>query len=148
MRALGPGFQPYQWAPSTEELARRAGLDPVEIVRFDGNVPPLPLPSSRPGAIAAALAEINTYPHGGYPFIHEAIAEYAGVEPENVVLGAGADDLIMLVARSYAGAGDTVAVPPSPTYPLFRIAAQLAGADVGDDDPVLTFCCRDRKSVV
>jgi histidinol-phosphate/aromatic aminotransferase/cobyric acid decarboxylase-like protein len=81
VRAVGPGFQPYQWAPSTEELARRAGLEPVEIVRFDGNVPPLPLPSSRPGAIAAALAEINTYPHGGYPFIHEAIAEYAGVEP-------------------------------------------------------------------
>ena len=142
MRALGAGFTTYAWAPSTEELARRAGLDPVQIMRFDGNVPPLPLPTSRPAAIAAALARVNEYPHGGYPHIHEAIAEYAGVERENVVLGAGADDLIMLVARAFAGAGDTVAVPPSPTYPLFRIAAQLAGADVGDDDPVLTFCCR------
>jgi histidinol-phosphate/aromatic aminotransferase/cobyric acid decarboxylase-like protein/imidazoleglycerol phosphate dehydratase HisB len=142
MKALGAGFQVYGWAPSTEELARRAGLDPVQIVRFDGNVPPLPLPSSRPAALASELARVNEYPHGGYPRIHAAIAEYAGVEPENVVLGAGADDLIMLVARVYAGAGDTVAVPPSPTYPLFRIAAQLAGADVGDDDPVLTFACR------
>ena len=142
MRALGAGFQMYGWAPSTAELAQRAGLDPVQIVRFDGNVPALPLPSSRPAAIASELARVNEYPHGGYPRIHEAIAEYAGVEPENVVLGAGADDLIMLVARAYAGAGDTVAVPPSPTYPLFRIAAQLAGADVGDDDPVLTFICR------
>jgi histidinol-phosphate/aromatic aminotransferase/cobyric acid decarboxylase-like protein/imidazoleglycerol phosphate dehydratase HisB len=142
MRALGAGFTTYAWAPSTEELARRAGLDPVQIMRFDGNVPPLPLPTSRPAAIASALARVNEYPHGGYPHIHEAIAEYAGVERENVVLGAGADDLIMLVARAFAGSGDTVAVPPSPTYPLFRIAAQLAGADVGDDDPVLTFCCR------
>lgn len=142
MRALGAGFQAYGWAPSTAELAARAGLDPIEILRFDGNVPPLPLPSSRPAAIAAELARVNEYPHGGYPRIHEAIAEYAGVERENVVLGAGADDLIMLVARAHAGAGDVVAVPPSPTYPLFRIAAQLAGADVGDDDPVLTFCCR------
>jgi imidazoleglycerol phosphate dehydratase HisB/histidinol-phosphate/aromatic aminotransferase/cobyric acid decarboxylase-like protein len=136
MRPLGPGFQPYQWAPSTEELARRAGLDPVEIVRFDGNTPPLPLPSSRPGALAAALAEINMYPHGGYPFIHEAIAEYAGV------LGAGADDLIMLVARSYAGAGDAVSIPQSPTYPVYEVATQLAGAGTGDDSPVLTFLCR------
>jgi histidinol-phosphate/aromatic aminotransferase/cobyric acid decarboxylase-like protein/imidazoleglycerol phosphate dehydratase HisB len=142
MRALGAGFQVYGWAPSTDELARRAGLDPVQIVRFDGNVPPLPLPSSRPAAIASELARVNEYPHGGYPRIHAAIAEYAGVDPDNVVLGAGADDLIMLVARAYAGAGDNVAVPPSPTYPLFRIAAQLAGADVGDDDPVLTFVCR------
>jgi histidinol-phosphate aminotransferase/imidazoleglycerol-phosphate dehydratase/histidinol-phosphatase len=29
-----------------------------------------------------------------------------------------------------------------PTYPLFRIASWLAGAEVGGDDPALTFCCR------
>jgi histidinol-phosphate aminotransferase/imidazoleglycerol-phosphate dehydratase/histidinol-phosphatase len=142
LKQLPASFRPYGWAPSTDELARRAGLDPVEILRFDGNVPPLPLPSSRPGALAAALAEINTYPHGGYPLIHEAIAEYAGVGPEQVVLGAGADDLILLCARAFAGAGDVVAVPPDPTYPLFRIAAELAGASVGDESPAVTFCCR------
>ncbi len=43
-----------------------------------------------------------------------AIADYNGVEPENVVLGAGADDLILLCARAFAGPGDRVAVPPSP----------------------------------
>jgi histidinol-phosphate/aromatic aminotransferase/cobyric acid decarboxylase-like protein/imidazoleglycerol phosphate dehydratase HisB len=142
MRALSSEFAEYQWAPSTAELARRAGLDPVQILRFDGNVPPLPLPSSRPAAIASALARVNEYAHGGHPFIREAIAEYAGVETENVVLGAGADDLILLVARSFAGPGDTVAIPSAPTYPLFRVAAQLAGAEVGDKAPVLTFACR------
>jgi imidazoleglycerol-phosphate dehydratase len=142
MRSLAAEFAAYQWAPSTEELARRAGLDPVEILRFDGNVPPLPLPSTRPAAIASALARVNEYAHGGYPLIHEAIAAYAGVEPENVVLGAGADDLLLLVGRTFAGPDDTVAIPPLPTYPLFRISAQLAGAAVGDDGPVLTFACR------
>jgi histidinol-phosphate/aromatic aminotransferase/cobyric acid decarboxylase-like protein/imidazoleglycerol phosphate dehydratase HisB len=142
MRALSSEFAEYQWAPSTAELARRAGLDPVQIMRFDGNVPPLPLPSSRPAAIASALARVNEYAHGGHPFIREAIADYAGVEPENVVLGAGADDLILLTARAYAGPGDTVAIPSAPTYPLFRVAAQLAGAEVGDEAPVLTFACR------
>ena len=142
MSTLPAGFRPYAWAPSTAELAHRAGLDPVEIVRFDGNVPPLPLPSSRPGAIAAALADINMYPHGGYPGINEAIAAYAGVDPENVVLGAGADDLLLLCARAFARPGDTVAIPDEPTYPLFRVGVELAGATVGDTDPVLTFCCR------
>jgi histidinol-phosphate aminotransferase/imidazoleglycerol-phosphate dehydratase/histidinol-phosphatase len=130
------------WAPSTEELARRAGLDPVEIVRFDGNVPPVPLPSSRPAAVAAALAEVNTYPHGGYTALETAIAGYAGVEPENLVLGAGADDLILLVARTFTGPGDTVAIPPEPTYPLFRLGALVAGAEIGDGEPSLTFACR------
>ena len=43
------------------------------------------------------------------------------------MLGAGADDLILLCARSFAGPGDTIAVPPAPTYPLFRIAAAARG---------------------
>ncbi len=142
MRTLAPDFTGYGWAPSTAEIARLAGIDPVEVVRFDGNVAAAPLPSSRPGAIAGALARINTYAHGGYPELLDAIARYAGVGPENVVLGAGADDLILLCARAFAGPGDSVAVADEPTYPLFRIGAWLAGAEVGGDDAVLTFCCR------
>ena len=99
-------------------------------------------PSTRPGAVAGALARVSGYPAGGYRELRRAIADYAGVEPENVVLGAGADDLILLCARAYAGPGDTIAIPAAPTYPLFRIAAQLAGAEIGDVDPVLTFACR------
>ena len=142
MKALAPSFQPYHWAPTTLELARRAGIDPVELVRFDGNVPPLPLPSSRPATVAAALATVNEYPRALYPVLTDAIAAYAGVTPDNVVLGAGADDLILLVARAFAGPGDVVAIADQPTYSLYRVAAELAGASVGDDDPVLTFCCR------
>src|SRR6266566_5007883 len=44
MRTLPAAFAAYKWAPSTEELARRVGVDPVDIVRFDGNVPASPAP--------------------------------------------------------------------------------------------------------
>jgi len=142
MRALAPDFRPYSWAMPTPEVAQLAGIDPSQVLRFDQNTPPLPLPSTRPGTVAGALARVSGYPGGGYLPLRRAIADYAGVEPENVVLGAGADDLILLVARAYAGPGDTIAIPPAPTYPLYRIAAQLAGAEIGGDDPVLTFACR------
>jgi imidazoleglycerol-phosphate dehydratase len=142
MRALAPDYKPYQWAMATPDVAALAGIDVSQVLRFDQNTPLLPLPSTRPGTIAGALARVSGYPGGGYVPLRRAIADYAGVDPENIVLGAGADDLILLVARAYAGPGETIAVPQSPTYPLYRIAAQLAGADVGDDDPVLTFFCR------
>jgi histidinol-phosphate/aromatic aminotransferase/cobyric acid decarboxylase-like protein/imidazoleglycerol phosphate dehydratase HisB len=142
MKALAPEFAAYEWAPSTAELARRTGLDPSEIVRFDGNVPPLPSPTARPGTIAGTLARANEYPHGRYAELVEAIAAHADVAPENVVLGAGGDDLILLCARAFAGAEDTVAIADSPTYSLYRVAAELAGAMVSDADPALTFCCR------
>jgi histidinol-phosphate aminotransferase len=142
MKALPETFAPYVWAPSTEALARRAGLDPFEIVRFDGNTRPLPPPSARPGAIAGALAEVNGYAHGGHSALVAAVADYAGVEPRSVVLGAGADDLILLCARSFAGPGDEIAIASEPTYPLYRVAAGLAGAEVADAEPAVTFCCR------
>jgi len=140
MRAL-PKYQAYD-APSTAEIARAAGISPSEVIRFDGNTSPRPLPFARGDALAAALAEIHTYPHGGYPGLADAIASYAEVRPENVVLGAGADDVILLVTRSFAGPGDRVAIANEPTYALFHNAVGIAGAQVGDADPVLTICCR------
>jgi len=129
-------------APSTEEIARRTGVPVSDILRFDGNTSPQLLPSTRVEALADELARLHTYPHGGYPRLEQAIAQYAGVSPENVVLGAGADDLILLVVRSFAGRGDRVAIANDPTYPIFSIAVWIAGAEIGDDGPVLRICCR------
>jgi histidinol-phosphate aminotransferase/imidazoleglycerol-phosphate dehydratase/histidinol-phosphatase len=142
LRRISPEFAPYGWAPSTAEIARLAGVHPFEVLRFDGNVPADPPSSARPGAVASALAEVNTYPHGGYGPLVPEIARYAGVSPENIVLGAGADDLILLCGRAFAGPGDLVDVLGEPTYPMFRVAAYLAGAEVGATEPALTFCCR------
>ena len=58
------------------------------------------------------------------------------------MLGAGADDLILLVARTFAGPGDRVAIANDPTYPMFSIAVWVAGAEIGDESPALTICCR------
>ena len=141
MRSLLGQIVSYD-APSTEEIARRTGLPLSEIIRFDGNTSPQLLPSTRLEVLIEELGRIHTYPHGGYPRLEQAIAQYAGVASENVVLGAGADDLILLVTRSFAGPGDRVAIANDPTYPMFPIAVWVAGAEIGDDEPVLTICCR------
>jgi histidinol-phosphate aminotransferase len=142
MRPLSPQFRPYGWALSTAEIAAQAGIAPADVLRFDGNTPPDPPPTARASTIASALERIQSYRHGGFPELLRAIADYNGLEPENVVLGAGADDLLMLCARAYAGPGTQVAIANEPSYPLFRVAAWVTGADVGDDDPALTFVCR------
>jgi histidinol-phosphate/aromatic aminotransferase/cobyric acid decarboxylase-like protein/imidazoleglycerol phosphate dehydratase HisB len=142
VKHLAAEFRAYSWAPPNDDVARLAGIDRSQVVRFDQNTPALPLASTRPGTIAGALASISSYPPGGYHELRAAIAGYNGVDPDNVVLGTGADDLILLCARCFAGPGDTIAIPDAPTYPLYRIAAQLAGASTGGDEPVLTFTCR------
>src|SRR3954454_12318713 len=120
MRPLSPQFRPYGWALSTVEIARRAGIEPGRVLRFDGNTQPDPPPTATPATVAAALERIQSYRHGGFPELVRAIADYNRLEPENVVLGAGADDLLMLCARSYAGPGNRVAIADEPSYPLYR----------------------------
>jgi len=142
VRPLSPQFTPYGWALSSAEIAALARIRPQDVIRFDGNTPPDPPPTASSATIADALERINAYRHGGFPELLDAIAAYNGVEPAQVVLGAGADDLLMLCARAYAGPGDRIAIAYEPSYPLYRVAAWVAGADVGDEDPVLTFVCR------
>ena len=110
MRPLSPQFTPYGWALSTAEIAALAGIRSQDVLRFDGNTPPDPPATASPATIAEALERINAYRHGGFPELLHAIAAYGGVEPEQVVLGAGADDLLMLCARAYAGLGDRIAI--------------------------------------
>jgi len=142
VKQLASEFRAYTWAPPNDEVARLAGIDPSQVVRYDQNTPPLPLPSTRPGTIAGTLAAITSYPPGGYIELRRAISGYTGVDPDQIVLGTGADDLILLCARCFAGPGDRIAIPAPPTYPLYRMAGQLAGGEVGDEDPVLTYTCR------
>jgi imidazoleglycerol phosphate dehydratase HisB/histidinol-phosphate/aromatic aminotransferase/cobyric acid decarboxylase-like protein len=136
-------LETYQWPPGSEEIAERFGLDPLQVIRFDGNTPASPSPYARPATVARALALINDYDRGRYPQLREAIARYQGVEPENIVLAAGSDDLILLAARTFASRG-TIATVPARTYSVYGYAAGMAEARIIDDPAVadLTFVCR------
>lgn len=64
-----------------------------------------------PRAMAAFLAltsEIHRYPEGSSEALREAIGQRHGLDPARIVGGAGSDELIALLLRSYAGPGDEV----------------------------------------
>ena len=128
--ALPDGFAAYAWAPSSAEVAERHGLRPEQVLRFDQNVPPMPGVPQVP--LAESFARLNEYPEGTYRELREAAAGYSGVEPEQVTVGAGADDLIARCARTFLGPGRRAAWSP-PTYALYRIVTHLEGAELALD---------------
>ncbi|HET6682975.1 MAG TPA: aminotransferase class I/II-fold pyridoxal phosphate-dependent enzyme [Gaiella sp.] len=137
---VADGFAPYRWAASIEEVAERHGVPREAVLKFDQNTPPLPGVPQVP--LAESMSRLNEYPDGTYRALREAAASYAGLRTENVVIGAGADDLIMLVARVFLGPGARATIEP-PTYALYRIATTLAGAEVveGQDDATVRWIC-------
>ena len=124
---VGEGFAPYVWAAAVDEVAARHGVAREAVLKFDQNTPALPGVPQVP--LAESMARLNDYPDGTYRALREAAASYAGLAAENVVVGAGADDLILLVARVFLAPGVRAAIA-SPTYALYRIATTLVGAEV------------------
>jgi histidinol-phosphate aminotransferase len=112
------GLKPYE-PPDWEGVASRAGLAPDHLIRMDANENLFgPSPN-----VAAALARFDAY--GLYPdyrALTAAVAEYAAVEPEQVVLGNGGDEIIDLAVRLFCEAGSRVIVCP-PAFSMYATSA-------------------------
>ena len=100
---VGPGFEPYAWAPAIDEVAVRHGVPREAVLKFDQNTPALPGVPQVP--LAQSMARLNEYPDGTYRELREAAASYVGLTAANIVVGAGADDLILLLAQVFLGPG-------------------------------------------
>ncbi len=118
----------YKWQPSTAEIAKAAGIAVEDVVRFDHNTSPFATEWAVPVVTAAATA-LNEYPGADYRPLREAGAGYAGLAPDQVAVGAGVDELLLLIGRAFLRPGAT-SVMVTPTYPLYRISSFQAGASV------------------
>ena len=127
-RPTGAGFEPYVWAATVADVAARHRLSPAHVLRFDANLPAFPARLAIPPR--RALATRGEYPEGSYRELREAAAAYADCALDEIVVDAGADGLIGLVARAFLEPRRR-AVVEAQTYPLYAIASRVEGAEVG-----------------
>src|SRR4051794_30403458 len=108
------------------ELQEELGLERiVKLASNEGAFGPLP---AAVAAFEASVRELNRYPDGGGVRLREAIAERHGLEPSQVVLGNGADELIRLCAVATLDAGDAAAFF-WPSFPSYVSAAACSGGE-------------------
>lgn len=110
----------YRWQPTTAEIAARYGLQESDVVRFDHNTSPFSTDWA-PAIVGPMTRHLNEYPGASYAPLRQSVARYVGAEPENIVPGAGIDEMILLIARAFGGPG-TRSCAGVPTYPLYEIA--------------------------
>ena len=120
----------YSWEATNEEVAARYGVDAASIVRFDLNTSPTP-PALVAGLLAAGRfdAPLSEYPPSDYRRLTQAAAARYRVTTEELVVGAGADEILDLVAKAFIPA-DGRAVVPTPTYAMYRVLTEQRGASV------------------
>jgi len=120
----------YSWEATDEGVAERFGIPVGQVLRFDLNTSPAPPPE-----LARILADgvfetpLSEYPPGDYRRLVEAAAAAYGVDREEIVPGAGADEILDMCTKAFLPAGQSIAVSV-PTYPMYRIHAEQRGGRV------------------
>lgn len=116
----------YTWEPSDAALAARYAVPVSRIVRFDTNTSPL-APGFAADLLRGPLPSLNEYPDSAYQTVVEAAATYADVAPDEVIVGAGADEILDLVGKAFLPAGGA-AIVPTPTYGMYPVITSQRGA--------------------
>ena len=124
-RAALDGLVPYEPGKPEDEVQRELGLD--RVVKLASNEGPWgPFPAALEALERSARA-LNRYPDGGAFHLRNAIAERHGVEPANVVTGAGADAIIGHLSIATLDPGDEV-VTAWPSFISYALDALKLGA--------------------
>jgi histidinol-phosphate aminotransferase len=118
----------YSWEATDEEVAARYGVPIERILRFDLNTSPDP-PALALQVLAAGRFEtpLSEYPPSDYRRLMEAAAETYGVGTDELLVGAGADEILDLCGKTFLPPGGA-AVVSTPTYAMFRVVTEQRGA--------------------
>ena len=126
----------YEPGLTTAEVLARFGLaGAVKLASNESPFPPLPQVAE---VVGAGVAGLNRYPDGPGRALRRALAERHGVGPDEVVLGNGSCELILLAGQALLDPGTSL-VHAAPSFALYPHLAAAAGAEAvavplaGDD---------------
>jgi len=119
----------YQPGRPIEEVARELGLAADSIIKVASNENPFGPSPLAVAALQRAIPGVNLYPDGNAFYLKQKLAAKCGVEPGNLVLGNGSNEIIEFVAHALLGPNTNVVVSQY-CFAIYPIVAKMSGADV------------------
>jgi histidinol-phosphate aminotransferase len=116
----------YEPGLTTAEVLARYGLETaVKLASNESPFPPLPEVAR---VIEEGVGALNRYPDGAARALRRALAEQHGVAPEQVAVGNGSCELILLAGQALLDPGTTV-IHADPSFALYPHLATAAGTE-------------------
>ena len=145
----------YQPGRPIEEVARELGMPADAIIKVASNENPFGPSPQAITAMQKAISTVNLYPDGNAFYLKQKLAEKLGVEPTNLVLGNGSNEIIEFVAHALLGP-DTDIVVSQYCFAIYPIVAKLFGAkvvtvpakDYGHDLPAMLHAITPKTRIV
>lgn len=117
----------YQPGKPIEQVAEEHGLLPESVCKLASNENPLGPSPKAIEAAKVALGQVRLYPEGGGRKLCESIASERGINPEQIVLGNGSNEIIELLGHVFLSPGDEV-VAGEFSFVVYKLVAMLFGA--------------------
>ena len=118
-------LHPYVPGKPVEVLLREKGLE--RAIKLASNENPY---GPSPKAITAMenmASEVHRYPDGDATELKDALAEFHDVSSDRILIGNGSNEVLELLIRTFAGAGDEV-IFSQRGFIVYALATQAAGA--------------------
>ena len=119
------GLQPYHPGKPVEELERELGIG--DIIKLASNENPLGT-GDRAREALRELTDFARYPDGNGFSLKATLAQYHGVEAEQITLGNGSNDILELIARAVVSPGQEV-IFSEHAFAVYPLVAQAIGAE-------------------
>jgi histidinol-phosphate aminotransferase len=118
-------IDPYVPGKPMEELEREYGVR--NSIKLASNENPLGPSPKAMEAVGKAVMNLHRYPDGSGHDLIGKLAGHLAVEPENIVIGNGSDDIIGILSTAFLRPGHE-AVMPKPSFLMYDIAVKCMGA--------------------
>lgn len=134
----------------------KAVIDGIrDVVKLSSNENPFGPSEAAQKAFSQAAFQLHRYPSTDQRRLRDAIGEVHGLDPEQIICGAGSDEIIAFLCQAFAGVGDEVLFTEH-GFSMYRISALAAGATPVEakerervtDVDVLLAACTDKTRLV
>jgi histidinol-phosphate aminotransferase len=115
----------YQPGKPVDDVKRELGL--TEVIKLASNENPFGSSPKVKEAIALEVENISIYPDGAAVELTAALSSYHGVNTDQIIFGAGSDEIILMIARAFLVPGDET-IMADQTFPQYKHNAQVENA--------------------
>lgn len=117
----------YEPGKPIEDVARELGLDPRGIIKLASNENPFGASPLAMKAAKRAINDVELYPDGGCVRLREKLGAALGLDPRQLVAGAGSNEILELLGHVFLRPGDEVLMSEC-SFAVYKLVALLFGA--------------------
>ena len=118
-------INPYVPGKPIEEVQREYGIS--DVIKLASNENPLGPSPMALEAMRNSISNVNIYPDGNCFYLKSDLAASLGCGPDQLIIGNGSDEILMLIAGTFLNPGDEI-IFAQPTFSEYEFVSRVMDA--------------------